>query len=148
MYTFFLSIHNIMRWVVLIAGVITAVRALIGWFGKRPWESLDDRLGLIFTVSLDIQLLLGVLLYFVLSPITTSALRDFGGAMSNADSRFWAIEHITIMFIAVVLGHVGRALSRRASDSTKKHQRAAIFYTLAVLAILAGTPWFRPLLPF
>ena len=148
MYTFVLSIHNIMRWVVLIVGVIAAVKALVGWFGSRPWESIDNRLGLIFTITMDIQLLLGVLLYFVLSPITISTFSDFGAAMGNSDVRFWAVEHISVMVLAVALTHIGRALSRRAEDDRKKHQRAAIFFTLAVLAMLLATPWFRPMLTF
>lgn len=148
MYEFVLSIHNIMRWVVLIVGVIAAVKALLGWLGSRPWEGLDNRLGLIFTVTMDIQLLLGVLLYFVWSPITRSAFSDFGAAMADADVRFWAVEHIFIMVIAVVFAHLGRGLSRRSDSDRKKHQWAAIFFTLAVLVMLAGIPWARPLLRF
>lgn len=148
MYSFILSLHNIMRWLVLIFGILAVLRSLYGWFGKKEWASIDDRLGLGFTSTIDIQLLLGLLLYFVLSPITRQAFQDFGAAMSNSDLRYFAVEHFLMMVIAVVLAHIGRAMSRRATTDVGKHKRAAIFYTLALLVILASIPWFRPLLPF
>jgi len=148
MYPIVLGLHNIMRWIVLIVGILATVRAFMGWLGKRPWTDRDNKLGLYFTISLDVQLLLGLLLYVVLSPITTAAFSDFGAAMADPTTRFWLVEHISMMIVAVILGHVGRTLSKKATVDTKKHQRAAIFFALALLAILAAIPWFRPLLPF
>ena len=68
--------------------------------------------------------------------------------MSNSDLRFFLVEHLVGMIIAVVLAHVGRATSRRAEDDNGKFKRAAIFHTLAMLVVLLSIPWFRPLLPF
>lgn len=147
MYTTILAFHNIMRWVVLIVGILAAGRALLGWLGKKPWSPLDNQAGLLFTISMDVQLLLGLLLYVVLSPITEQAFADFGAAMSDSGLRFFAVEHIAIMIIAVVLAHVGRSRAKKAAADAKKHQMAAIFFTLAMLAILAAIPWSRPLFP-
>ncbi len=86
-------------------------------------------------------MLLGLILYFI-SPITMQAMSSMGAAMSaGGATRFFAVEHPTMMVIAVVLAHVGSALARRASDPVKKHRTAAIWFTLAVLAVLAGIPW-------
>jgi len=71
--------------------------------------------GLFFMITLDLQLLLGLVLYFVLSPFTTQALNDFGAAMRNAPLRFFAVEHVTLMLAAVILVHVGRVLARKAA---------------------------------
>lgn len=147
MYPTILAFHNIIRWVVLIGGILAAGRALLSWQGKKEWTDLDNQFGLIFTISMDTQLLLGLLLYFVLSPITTSAFSDFGAAMSDAGARFYLVEHITLMIIAVVLAHVGRSRSKKGIDAAKKHRAAAIFFTLAIIAVLAAIPWNRPLLP-
>jgi hypothetical protein len=130
-----------MRWVVLVLAVVTVVRAFSGWLGKKEWAALDKRLGLFFTSSIDVQVLLGLILYILLSPITRSALQDFGAAMSNAVLRFWAVEHLFSMAVAVALAHVGRALSKRATTDTSKHRRAAIWFGLATLAILVAIPW-------
>ncbi len=146
-YGIVLALHNIMRWLVLLAGLIAAGRALYIWLGRREWTSMDGQPGLFFVIAMDLQLLLGLLLYVVLSPITTSAFRDFGAAMSNSGIRFFLVEHALTMVVAVVLAHIGRAMSRRATDGQAKARTAAIFYTLALIVILLGMPWFRPLLP-
>ncbi|MBK6325288.1 MAG: hypothetical protein IPF56_04990 [Chloroflexi bacterium] len=148
MYTVVLGLHNITRWIVLIIGIAAIVRAALGWLGKKEWTALDNKLGLYFTMSMDIQILLGLLLYVVFSPITTAAFSDFGAAMANPDTRFWLVEHIFTMIVALAFAHVGRSLSKKAATDRAKFQRAAIFFTLAMVAVLAAIPWFRPMLPF
>jgi hypothetical protein len=147
MYPIILAIHNIVRWVVLLLGVLAAGRALMGWFGKRAWTETDRMTGSFFGIAIDIQFLLGLLLYFFLSPITTAALRDFGAAMSNPAMRFFALEHVLYMVVAIVLAHMGSALARRAASDQIKFRTASIFFSLSVVAILLGMPWMRPLLP-
>jgi hypothetical protein len=86
-------------------------------------------------------------LYIFLSPITRTAFQNFGAAMQVPDVRFFAIEHIFYMFLAVVFVHVGSVLSRKAVESPAKYKRAALWYSLALIVILVGMPWTRPLLP-
>jgi hypothetical protein len=146
MYNFLLGLHNILRWLVLILAVLALVRAYRGWLGRREWTPADRRAGSFFGIGMDIQLLLGLLLYFVFSPLTQVALADLGAAMSNRELSFFAIEHGVTMLVAVILIHVGSALARRAASDTAKHRTAAIWYTIATLAILFAIPWWRPLL--
>ena len=110
-YTIVLALHNVLRWVVVIGGIIAAGRALYGWLASQPWRSLDNQLGLLFTVSMDIQLLLGLLLYFVLSPITSENLSNFGELMGDAGTRFYLVELSLTMIVEVGLAHAGRSLS-------------------------------------
>jgi len=147
MYPFVLAIHNIVRWVVLILGIIVVVRGLLGWFGKREWSTTDRKLGVYFTSSIDVQLLVGLILYVFLSPLTTSAFRDFGAVMSNDGLRFFAVEHAFLMVLAVVFAHLGGVYSKRASASKDKFRMAVIWYGLALIAVLLGMPWMRPFLP-
>jgi hypothetical protein len=149
MYGFILAVHNIVRWVVLIAGVLAAIRALIGWLGKKEWTKQDRLFGVIFTSSVDVQLLLGILLYFVYSEWGIKAILDKGMSfvMGESQYRFFAIEHIFLMVLGLVFAHLGSALPKRVDDAVSKHKRAAIWFSLAVLVILAGIPWWRSLLP-
>src|SRR5687767_7191005 len=140
MYSSVLLIHSWLRWAVLIAGLVAVVRGMGGWSGVRRWTRIDDRAGYWFVLLLDLQMLLGLLLYFVLSPFTTQALSDFGAAMKNSGLRFWAVEHVFGMIIALVLAHVGRVRVRNA-PAARKHRLTAIFLGLALLAILASIPW-------
>jgi hypothetical protein len=146
-YPVVLALHNIFRWVALILGIVVTVRAFIGWFGGREWTERDRKLGSYFGISMDIQLLLGLLLYFVFSPLTTSALSNFSQAMGSRDVSFFAIEHPITMFLAVIFAHLGSILARRVEGSKSKFKRAAIYFTLAVLMMLSAMPWTQPLLP-
>ncbi len=147
MYAFILAVHNILRWIVLILLVVALVRAFWGWFGKVEWTPMDRKVGMFYSVSLDIQLLLGLVLYFVLSPITKLALGDFGAALASTDLRFFAFDHSLMMVLAVIFAHVGVAAAKRADESIIKHRRSAIWFSLSLIVILLGMPWFRPLLP-
>lgn len=147
MYPIILAAHNIIRWIVLILGIFTFVRSLIGWFGKREWTDTDRKLGVFFTSSIDVQLLLGLLLYIFLSPITKEVFRNFGAAMGNPGLRFFGLEHAFYMVLAVVFAHLGSIFSKRASEPAAMHRNAAIGYGLALIVILLGMPWMRPLLP-
>lgn len=147
MYEIILAIHNIIRWVALILLILTTVSAFIGWLGKREWADRDRKFGVFTTIALDTQLLLGLILYFFLSPLTKTALQDFGAAMGVTDLRFYAVEHALFMVLAVILAHIGSALAKKATDSKAKFMRAAIFFGLALLLVLLGIPWGRPILP-
>lgn len=147
MFTAVLALHNILRWVVLILALIVLIRSYSGWFARREWSPADRKAGMFFTISLDVQLLLGLVLYLFLSPITRAALQDFGAAMASEELRFFALEHLFYMLLAVILAHVGSVAARKAPEQTAKHRRAAFWYTLALAAVLVGMPWWRPLLP-
>jgi hypothetical protein len=147
MYPIVLAVHNIIRWVALILGIVVTVLSFLGWLQNRPWANNERKFGMYYTSALDIQLLLGLVLYLFLSPITRTALQNFGSMMGNADLRFFGLEHAFYMILAVVFGHLGSALSKRAPDDKAKYRRAAIWYALSLLMIFLGMPWFRPLLP-
>src|SRR5712692_2858892 len=113
MYTLVLTIHSWVRWLALAAGILATFAAAD--HRAAPDRSRVDRWGLLFMVALDVQLLLGLALYFSLSPFTAAAFQDFGAAMRTPAFRFWAVEHVGLMLVAVVLVHAGRVLARRAS---------------------------------
>ena len=73
MYVVLLTLHSLIRWVVVLAALVALVRAIGGLAGRQAWSALDRRLGVIFTSAMDTQLLIGLLLYFFFSPITTRA---------------------------------------------------------------------------
>ena len=149
MYLTILAIHNIVRWIILILGVLAVVRALIGWFGKQAWIPADRKIGSFFATGLDIQMLLGLILYFAFSPYGLKAFQnaDFGTVMAQSELRFFAVEHILLMVLAVVFAHLGTILPRKAEKPNQKHRLAAIWLGLALLLILLGMPWARPLFP-
>jgi hypothetical protein len=153
MYQLFLAAHSLLRWVVLILAVVAVVRALAGLSGPRAWARGDTLTGRLLTISIDTQVLVGLILYGLLSPITRAALADMGTAMRDVSLRFYAVEHLVLMLAAVAFVHIGQGRVRKASTDRLRHRTAAIFFGIALLLMLLGVPWpfraaGRPLLPF
>ena len=141
MYTSVLFVHSWLRWAVILLGLLAIVRGLTGSLSRRPWNRTDERIGLFFIISLDVQILIGLLLYFALSPITKEAMADFGRAMQVSALRFWGVEHVFGMVVGTFLAHRARARVRAIPEAVRKHRVAAIFFTLAMIAVLASIPW-------
>jgi hypothetical protein len=141
MYTALLTVHSYLRWLVLLAALIAIARAVAGMTQRRPWTPADDAAARWFGMSVDVQMLIGLILYFFLSPFTMSAWSDIGAAMRDATVRFIAIEHQFGMLIAVALAHVGRARIRKSQDAARRHRMALIFFGLALVVMLISIPW-------
>jgi hypothetical protein len=140
MYTAVLIVHSWLRWGAIAAG-LTAIYTALTTRAVVGGEGQADRWGLAFMITLDLQMLLGLLLYLVLSPNTTAMFADFGAAMRDPAARFWAVEHVGTMLVAVVLVHVGRVLARKATRAESKRTRMLICFIAAMVAILLATPW-------
>jgi hypothetical protein len=139
MYTTVLALHSWIRWIALIAAVGTTLAALRGKVAGA--NSLADRWGMIAMMVLDTQMLLGLLLYFVLSPNTKAIMENFGAAMKDPALRFYAVEHTVTMFAAIAVAHVGRVLARKAASPAAKRTRLLICFGLSTLLIILGMPW-------
>ena len=136
MFDFALDAHSWIRWAALITGLLAIFTAFTsGASGKA------DRWGLLFMIVMDIQLLFGLALYLALSPTTAAIFGDFGAAMRDPVARFWAVEHISLMLLAIVMAHLGRILARKARTPESRRKRMLICFTLSMVLMLAGIPW-------
>ncbi|AYA35863.1 hypothetical protein D3Y59_01645 [Hymenobacter oligotrophus] len=143
-YSIVLLLHSWSRWLVLIFGLIALFRALSGWLGRKPYTGADNGMGAAFIGSMHLQLLLGLILYFALSPFGVKGMEAAGGmgaVMKDPAARFWGVEHITTMILAVVFAQIGRSLSKKPADDVTKHRRAAIYFGIALLLVLLMIPW-------
>jgi len=130
---FLLSFHSIWRWVLLVAAVLVVVKSLTGWLGRRAWTSLDDRLGLAYVVTVDVQVLVGLIIWL----FGAVGLRTLTQAMGNPGLRFLVLEHPILMLISMAFAHVGRGRSKRLLDPVAKHRSAFVFYSLSLLFLAA-----------
>ena len=135
MYTTVLFIHSWVRWLALVAGVGTTFAAV------RRQNATAERWALITMMTLDVQMLLGLALYLAVSPNMQVILSNFGGAMKDPVSRFWAVEHLTAMLAAVVIAHVGRVLARKAPTPDAMRARLLVCFGLATVLMMVGMPW-------
>jgi hypothetical protein len=129
--------HSLLRYFVLIALIVVIVNSLLGMINKKPFGNWDNKFSLYLLIFTHMQLLVGVILYIV--NLTQARLVQFSGeAMRNPELRYWTVEHLIGMLIAVVVITIGRASSKRLTDDTAKHKRL-FFLNLIALAIIIVT---------
>ena len=131
-----------MRWIFLVLAVVTLFQALNGWLGKKEFSKLTDKLSLFTFISAHIQLLLGLILFFV-SPVVGAGLENMGAAMKDAALRMWTVEHPTVMIIGIVLVSLARIKAKKLEDAVAKHKTLAIYLGIGLLAIISRIPWDR-----
>jgi hypothetical protein len=140
MYTGLLHTHSLVRWIMLILLIMTVLRAYNGWKSNRTFTPGDKKLTLFTLIFSHVQLLIGFLLYMV-SPMVQSAMADMGAAMKDKMLRFWAVEHIITMIIAIIIITVGHALAKRASNDTQRFKRIFTYFLAGLIIILITIPW-------
>jgi hypothetical protein len=135
------SIHNVMRWAVLLFGVLALFSGIRGIGGGKDFTNGDKRTGLYFLIACDIQLLLGLALYFMKGYYRSFSGGGMGEVMKNAPMRFWSVEHLVGMIIAIMLVHIGYAGTKGNRPHISKFRRL-FWCTLIALIIIAVTiPW-------
>jgi hypothetical protein len=139
MYSVVLFTHSWLRYLLLGFGI--ALLVVCARHRKSThWTEKHERLHVLFLAVLDVQFLLGLLLYFKLSPYSQAALANMGAAMKEPTLRFFGVEHITTMLIAVVVAHVGRVRSKRKQGAA--HFRSVLItQSVWLLLTLAAIPW-------
>lgn len=130
------AIHNIIRWAVLLFGVLTVLNAFTGTVKKRVFTESDNKSNLLFMISCDIQLLLGLILLF-----GNHWMSRMQNLKTDVSVRFFIMEHAFMMILAWILVHVGRVVVKKAGTDAGKHKRMLIFFGLALLLILISIPW-------
>ncbi|MEM8895332.1 MAG: hypothetical protein AAGC88_12190 [Bacteroidota bacterium] len=141
MYEFFLIVHSWLRWITFFLAVVVIFKSYAGWFGGGSYSKGDNGMSAGFVGTLHLQLLIGLVLYVFLSPITDAAFQDFGAAMKESSIRYWAVEHISVMIIGIVIAQIGRSKAKKAIEDVKKFKTQAIFFTIAVVLMLSRIPF-------
>lgn len=141
MYEAILPLHSYLAYIVLTLLFLAVANALIGWFGKKLFTPQKDfRLSLFTLILSHIQLLVGLLLFFV-SANGFKAIQLLGVGGLNAPSRLLAVEHPFVNIIGVVLITIGWSRHKKFIEGDKKFKSIAIFYGLGLLCFLSRIPW-------
>lgn len=135
-------LHSYWAYLVVLMVFIAALNALIGLIGKRSFEARDFRISLFTLIVAHIQLLIGILIFFLSPRIqwfnSNVAVSDI---MKNDQLRLFNLEHPLMMIIAISLITIGYSRQKKKLPSKAKFRVIFIFYTLALILILAMIPW-------
>ena len=124
------SAHSGWRYLVIILLLVAFINALMGFLGKKPYTEGNRKLNVFALISAHIQLVLGLVLYFIEGVYKYDS--------SNAIARYWKMEHLSMMIIAIILITVGNARSKKMDTAAKKHRTIFIFFGFALLIITAA----------
>ena len=125
--------HSGLRWLVLGLLIYAIYNAAVN---KTSYEKRDKMINLFAMISLHIQLLLGLILYY-----TSGNVSFDSGWMKNAVTRFYGMEHLLGMLLAIIVVTVGRKMAEKQEDPEQKNKKILVWYTIGLFLILASIPW-------
>lgn len=136
MYTGLQHAHSYIAYLALILLIVAAINAIIGMTSNKEFKDGDRKLSLFALIFTHVQLLIGIILYFV-SPLVQS----FSVAMKDSTMRLYALEHPLINIIAVVLITIGWSKHKKATTDQAKFKSIGIMYAIGTILILSRIPW-------
>ncbi|WP_062053986.1 hypothetical protein [Aquimarina longa] len=142
MYQTIQIVHSYWAYLVVIIVTLSTINALIGFFTKREYTPKDFRISLFALIVTHIQLLIGIIIFFV-SPFVVwfSGTHKMGEIMKDATLRLYNVEHPTVMILTIVFITMGYSKHKKKLTSTPKLKTLAIFYTIALILMLSRIPW-------
>ncbi len=134
-------LHSGWAYLVLLVLIIAFINALLGVLKNKDFKEKDLRLSLFTLIFAHIQLILGIIMYFV-SPFYAH-MREIGmgASMKDATIRLFVVEHPLMMVLAIVLITVGFSKHKKKTTDKAKFKTIAIFYGIALLLVLSKIPW-------
>jgi hypothetical protein len=141
MYSLLKNVHSYWAYFLLLVLILAILNAIAGKIKGKDFESRDLRLSLFGLIFSHIQLLIGLILYFVSPWFKQWSNLGMGGVMKDSQTRLFLVEHPFTNILAIVLITMGWSLHKRQSDPGKKFLRIAIFYGLGLLLLLSRIPW-------
>ncbi|MFT3947277.1 MAG: hypothetical protein QM763_09915 [Agriterribacter sp.] len=145
MYSTFLALHSLLRWVVVLTLLFALYKAYSGWLSKKTFTRSDNSARLWAVMFVHIEFIIGLVLYFT-SPIIEFFRNNFKEAVHQKDVRFFGMEHSVMMLVAVILITIGSAKARRKNTDVEKFKTLAIWFTIGFIIMLISIPW--PFSPF
>lgn len=139
MYTGLQHGHSGLAYLALLSLILVIIWALVGALSGREFQEKDRKIALIAFILCHIQLLVGLILYFV-SPVGYSLLSG-GGAMSHPAARLTALEHPLINIVAIVLITIGFSRAKKLESSKAKFRSIYMLYAVGLVLILSRIPW-------
>lgn len=135
-------VHSMLRWFVLLLLMVAIVKSLSGMVAHKAFTASDKRIGLLLLMVAHTTALIGIY-QWVIGSWGLKNIQHLGMStvMKDAGLRFWAVEHIAGMLIAVVLITMGKRVGKLSIADLSKHKRSFWFYTVALVIILACIPW-------
>ncbi|SEP90589.1 hypothetical protein SAMN05421824_0649 [Hyunsoonleella jejuensis] len=141
MYETIQVLHSYWAYLVLLILVLATGNAIVKSIGGKEYSAKDFRISLFTLIVSHIQLLIGLILYFVSPRLALFGELGMGGVMGDSINRLYLVEHPLINIIAVALITIGYSKHKKKLTSAPKLKTIAIFYSIALILFLSRIPW-------
>ena len=137
MYNAILHSHSGLRWVALLLILLAIINAARSQ-ASGEYLKKDKMLNLFAMVMLHIQLILGFILFYMND---RSKVSYSEGWMKVDLFRFFGLEHIVGMLLAIIIITFGRKKAEKLKGTRDKHRKIMVSYTIGLILILLSIPW-------
>ena len=138
MYNTVKDLHSYWAYLVLAMLLIAVLNSVLRMNKDFTFKSL--RIALFTLIVSHIQLLLGLIVYFV-SPMFDLWNSMGGEVMGDASARLYLVEHPLTNILAIVLITIGFSKHKRKETAKGKYKTLLIFYGLGLVLLLSRLPW-------
>lgn len=139
MYTGIKHLHSFWAYLVVALLFVATFNFLIKGLTKKSFTSTDKKLSLFTLIATHLQFVFGLVLYFI-SPLVKN-YRTTGNFMQDDTARFYVVEHISVMILAVIFVTIGHSRAKKTVDTKKKFKTLTLFFLLALVLVLSRIPW-------
>jgi hypothetical protein len=141
-----LILHSITRWAVLALSASTALVAFAALIRQTPWSARHASLARFFVAGVDVQVLIGMSLYFGVSPLARAARHmwaseGFWALWAQRELRYFGLIHPALALLAAIVAHAGWIAARRTDQASERHRHLASAAVVAHAVFLAAIPW-------
>ena len=133
-------IHSYWAYLVLLILTLATFNALFKFLGKKEFHNNDLRISLFAVIVSHIQLLIGLILFFV-SPLGLESIKNNGMGGLTSFARQVAVEHHFVGILAIIFITIGFSKHKKKLTAAKKFKTITIYYIIAWLLILSRIPW-------
>lgn len=140
MFDSILFVHSWLRWVLLLGMIYFLGRSLYGWITKKSWTDADTKFIWAFDQIFGYQILFGLFIWAVGSPLTKAMFADPSIVMQNKVISFFALRHGVTMILALGVLHMGKAKARKSPEAAR-FKTFAIIFAIIFIFVLSAIPW-------
>ena len=141
MYSVVKNLHSYWAYIVLIIIILAVLNSIYKSLARKEYIATDFRLSLFTLIVSHIQLLIGLVLYFMSPRFSLFSESGMGEIMKNSVDRLYLVEHPIINILAIVLITMGYSKHKKKLTSTPKFNTIAVFYGIALILLLSRIPW-------
>lgn len=132
-------LHSALRYLIVVFVLASVVISFVKWRGGKPFTKGDKITYMLAMVLCHIQLVIGLILY--VTKKYYNVFSDMSTAMKVPVIRFYGIEHVSMMILAIIVITIGYSGAKKLAEDASKHKRIFFTYLIGFDLIFLAIPW-------